>query len=81
MYNNGGRGSIDERKAIFSVPVAEGEGFDARDLNKDGVVDEEELRETEDAFEDALGRDETSLKKEKVRERPVHVEREGARYE
>ena len=72
---------IDERRAIFSVPQAEGEGFDARDLNKDGVVDETEARETADAFEDALGRDETSLRKEMGAEGLKEIRRIEKKYE
>ena len=80
MYNNGGSAVMGERKAIFSVPTDD-DGFDARDLNKDGVVEEAELREIEDAFEDALGRDETSLKKEMGAEGLKEIRRIEKKYE
>jgi len=81
MYNNGGNLEATERKAIFSVPTTAGEGFDSRDLNKDGVVDEAEMREVDDAFEDALGRDETSLKKEMGKEGLREIRRIEKKYE
>ena len=69
MYSDGmGNGEVIQR-GIFSVPgMASGgeteQGFDPRDLNKDGVVDETEERELEDSFEEALDRDQTRIKKE-----------------
>lgn len=81
MYNDGGRETVGERRAIFSVPTGTGDGFDSRDLNKDGVVDEEELRETADAFEDALGKDEASLKKEMGAEGLKEIRRIEKKYE
>ena len=80
MYNNGGNSVTGERKAIFSVSL-EGDGFDPRDLNKDGMVDEAETRETDDAFEDALGRDETSLKKEMGAEGLKEIRRIEKKYD
>ena len=69
------------KKAIFSVPTDRDDGFDARDLNKDGVVDEQELREVEDAFEEALGKDDTARKKEMGIEGLKEIRRIEKQYE
>ncbi len=76
MYNNG-VGSAGGVKPIFSS----GEGYDLKDLNKDGVVSEEENREVDNAFEEALGRDKTQIKKEMGEEGLKELERVLNEYE